>query len=466
MRHSGTYDARARELAIASGTDPDSRIPNPEKPGKTMPAWVSFREAAQKEELAAITGGETMPLRKGASPFTLNIDIGADGSDERDNVVKVTEAMNELMRIPTTVDGVVMPDACPAGVIPVGGVVATKEAIHPGFHSADICCSMAITVFQGSVDPTTILDAGMELSHFGVGGRADMPAPEWILQLFDANRFLSSLTKDANTHFGTQGDGNHFFYVGRIRSTGDIALVTHHGSRGPGASLYKKGMECAEKWRRKLSPETPREAAWIPSETDDGRDYWDALQIIRQWTKHNHYAIHNAIVARLGHGTFVERFWNEHNFIFRKPDGLFYHAKGATPAFSNWAVDATNLTLIPLNMREPILITRGMNAPNGLGFAPHGAGRNFSRTGYMKRNAHLTEAEMVAEQTKGIDARFFSGIPDVSELPDAYKDAKSVIEQINAFKLAEIVDYVDPVGSIMAGNSAWWQKKKLVDKAS
>ena len=26
-----------------------------------------------------------------------------------------------------------------------------------------------------------------------------------------------------------------------------------------------------------------------------------------------------------------ERFWNEHNFVFRKSDGLFYHAKGATP---------------------------------------------------------------------------------------------------------------------------------------
>ena len=36
-------------------------------------------------------------------------------------------------------------------------------------------------------------------------------------------------------HFGTQGDGNHFFFVGRIASTGETALVTHHGSRKPGA---------------------------------------------------------------------------------------------------------------------------------------------------------------------------------------------------------------------------------------
>lgn len=31
-----------------------------------------------------------------------------------------------------------------------------------------------------------------------------------------------------------------------------------------------------------------------------------------------------------------DRFWNEHNFVFRRSDGLFYHGKGATPAFDNW----------------------------------------------------------------------------------------------------------------------------------
>ena len=45
-----------------------------------------------------------------------------------------------------------------------------------------------------------------------------------------------------------------------------------------------------------------------------------------------------------------DRFWNEHNFVFRKSDGLFYHAKGATPAFADYAADTNGLTLIPLNM--------------------------------------------------------------------------------------------------------------------
>jgi tRNA-splicing ligase RtcB (3'-phosphate/5'-hydroxy nucleic acid ligase) len=354
-----------------------------------------------------------------------------------------------------------MPDACPsgrlAGTIPVGGVIAAKEAIHPGMHSADICCSMACSIFDRGVDPVAMLDAGMKISHFGGGGRPyshAMRAPESLLAQFEANRLLATMTDAAARHFGTQGDGNHFFFVGTLTSTEQIALVTHHGSRRPGALLYKSGMAIAEDYRRRISPETAPHNAWIPSETEDGRLYWDALQIIRSWTKKNHFAIHDAVADFLGHKV-KGRFWNEHNFVFRKSDGLFYHAKGATPAWSGFAADDSGVTLIPLNMAEPILIARGLDAGNGLGFAPHGAGRNFSRAAYKRLHAGRTDAEVVAEQTGGIDARFFSGVPDVSELPGAYKNAQTVRRQIADYGLAEIVDTIDPIGSIMAGD---WQR--------
>ena len=104
---------------------------------------------------------------------------------------------------------------------------------------------------------------------------------------------------------------------------------------------------------------------------------------------------------------------------------------------------------------------------SGLGFAPHGAGRNFSRSAYMRRHAGRTETEIVAEQTKGIDARFFCGIPDVSELPGAYKSAAVVRRQIAEYGLAEVVDTIDPIGSIMAGDwqrNAPWRRKKAKSK--
>jgi len=126
-----------------------------------------------------------------------------------------------------------------------------------------------------------------------------------------------------------------------------------------------------------------KQNAWIPADTEDGKAYWDALQLIRKWTKANHNAIHQGVVER-SNAQVGERFWNEHNFVFKRDD-LYYHGKGATPAWSDYASDATGLTLVPLNMAEPVLVVRGKDADHSLGFAPHGAGRNFSRSEHKRR---------------------------------------------------------------------------------
>ncbi len=222
-------------------------------------------------------------------------------------------------------------------------------------------------------------------------------------------------------------------------------------------------MAVAERYRQRLSPETPKHNAWIPSETTEGESYWAALQTIRAWTKASHFAIHDLVSSAIGLRP-RDQFWNEHNFVFRKSDGLFYHAKGATPAWDGFADDSSGLTLIPLNMAQPVLIARGKDAPNALGFAPHGAGRNFSRTAYMRLHSGKSEAEMIAEQAPGIDVRYFCGVPDVSELPLAYKNAAAVQRQIAEYGLAEIVDTIEPYGNIMAGDwqrDAPWKKKRV-----
>lgn len=400
--------------------------------------------------------------RSGEVPFHVNIE--AAHPDEEANIAKVRETMTELMRVPTIEAGAIMPDACPAGpvgTIPVGGVAAARNAIHPGMHSADICCSVMITDL-GDVDPKAVLDAAQSVTHFGPGGRPEADhwgAPKEIAEAMRENPFSGGekCTRMVQTHFGTQGDGNHFLFVGRSRMTGRTAMVTHHGSRGPGAMVYKAGMSVAERYRQELSPETPKQNAWIPADTDDGRAYWEALQLIRAWTKANHIAIHDRAAAAAG-AEAHDRFWNEHNFVFQR-DGLFYHGKGATPAWNGFAADATGLTLIPLNMAQPVLVVRGKDARHGLGFSPHGAGRNFSRSEHKRRMGRMTPDQALKAETKGLDVRFHAGGVDASELPSSYKNADAVVRQIRSFGLAEIEDYLDPYGCIMAGDiPPFWQK--------
>ena len=418
------------------------------------------------EAALALAPAPRMKLRNaGATEIFMNIDAG-DNDIEKENVRKVGETMQEVMRTPGIQAGAIMPDACPAGplgTIPVGGIVAS-EYIHPGMHSADICCSVAISVL-GDVDPESVLNAVEAITHFGPGGRAR--GAQWamskeLVSSFDNNAYLKTLKSVATEHMGTQGDGNHFAFVGTLKSTGQTALVTHHGSRAPGARLYKAGMRDAIKHTTKVASDVKKQNAWIDPDTREGEEYWDALQIIRQWTKENHDNIHDRVADAIK-AKAVDRFWNEHNFVFRKSDGLFYHAKGATPAFDGWAHDATELTLIPLNMAQPILITKGANALHGLGFSPHGAGRNTSRTFHKKSLGGMSDQEVFDTETAGIDARFFMKNIDVSELPSAYKDADTVRAQIDQYKLATIVDEVVPYGSIMAGDwerDAPWKKKR------
>ncbi len=451
--------------------------------GRWYPAAIVAAEALRanggdemqvRSAIDALAPPPPMRLRaRGEVPFFANIAPEVDGDAE--NIAKVSEHMAELMRLPSARTGALMPDACPSGhepgTIPVGGVVATEGTIHPGMHSADICCSLALSSFGPDADMKAILDAGMALSHFGMGGRErgrQWPPPADVMADAERNTFLRPHLCAMQEQFGTQGDGNHFFFVGRSAGTNAVTLVTHHGSRKPGALLYRDGMKAAEAHRREVAPGVGSHNAFLPADTAIGDSYWDALQVIRRWTKASHLAIHDAVAGalslRVGH-----RFWNEHNFVFRKPDGLFYHAKGSTPAYRGFAADDDGLTLIPLNMAQPVLVTEGCDAPHALGFAPHGAGRNMSRTAYLKANAGRTPEQLFAEQAPGIDARAFCGVQDVSELPGAYKDAATVRRQIAAYGLAKVVDTIEPHGCIMAGDwqhDAPWRQRRERKKAA
>jgi RNA-splicing ligase RtcB len=222
--------------------------------------------------------------------------------------------------------------------------------------------------------------------------------------------------------------------------------------------LYK-----AQQFRTELSPSSNAKHPWIPFDTKEGRDYWEALQIVREWTKLNHTILHDLVRLKVFKTIDVETFWNEHNFVFKKDD-LFYHAKGATPLDDIFVPDSYNgLRLIPMNMRDGILIVKGETTHTNLGFANHGAGRLMSRTEYTKKAlANKTGHELFLEETAGLDIRFFTGKMDISELPGAYKSAETIQKQMKQFGLGEVVDMIKPYGCIMCGhdNRSWKHRKR------
>ncbi len=443
-------------------------------------------------------------LRLRDAPLGFGEAIEATGPEDENNIQAVRRFMRQLLKSPVIEAGAVMPDACPAGAaeatIPVGGAIAVKNAIIPSAHSADICCSMYATVFRCEKDTGQMLDSLMASTRFGVGGRKPqdlVPHPVVEESVWD-NKFLNGLQHHAAIHMADQGDGNHFAYIGKLTPGPDLVnvlskqgydevakplhdagnpeagfyvLVTHHGSRGLGAQVYKRGQKAALKETARVAENIPKAAAWLDATSDVGQEYWEALQYVGRWTKANHQSIHHRFLERVEAAKITE-FGNEHNFVWRRGD-IFLHGKGATPAWKD-AEGRPLLGLIPLNMAAPILMTLGRDNETYLSFCPHGAGRNRSRTAtlrdFRKKDGSLDEdliARTIAKTTKGLDIRWFYGRADLSETPVAYKSATQVREQIDRFELADVVAQIEPLGCIMAGDTGpkpWEREKDLTPK--
>lgn len=444
------------------------------------------------------------------APASFSEAIAATCELDEQNIAAVRRFMNQLLRTPVIERGAIMPDACPAGAaeatIPVGGAISVRNAILPAAHSADICCSMYASIFECGESTATMLDAIVASTRFGFGGRREedrVPHPVLAESVW-SNPFLKGLEEYAAMHLADQGDGNHFAYLGKLRATraliealtraghdtiaralhdraGDrlddtdgatfYTLVTHHGSRGLGAQVYKRGHKAAIKETARVARNIPKAAAWLDTTSEIGADYWDALQYIGRWTRANHEAIHTRFLERSG-AEKVTDFGNEHNFVWQRGD-RFLHGKGATPAWNDEA-GRPLLGLIPLNMAAPILVTLGRDNDEFLSFAPHGAGRNRSRTATMrifrKANGETDEnavSRAIDEATRGLDIRWYYGRGDLTESPLGYKPAAQVRAQIEQFELADIVAEITPLGCLMAGDGGpqpWRRKDHLSPK--
>src|SRR4051812_45933501 len=151
--------------------------------------------------------------------------IEAETPEEAANVALARQRMTELLHVPVVKRGVIMPDACPSGsghaLIPVGGGIEVENAIIPGAHSSDICCSMFATFFPANHPVGEMMDQLQKTTHFGPGGRPR--GHQWTSTVIEQpvwdNPFLTGLRSRAQDFLGTQGDGNHFAFIGRIQFT-------------------------------------------------------------------------------------------------------------------------------------------------------------------------------------------------------------------------------------------------------
>ncbi len=340
--------------------------------------------------------------------------------------------MHNALRLPSAVRGALMPDAHQGYGLPIGGVLATEGTVIPYGVGVDIACRMKLTVLDL---PCALLDeqpgvlerALLRETQFGTGKTLPERADHDVL---DAGRWeltplVRGLREKAAGQLGTSGSGNHFVEFGRLDLAADdlglaagsyLALLSHSGSRGPGAQIAGHYTRIA----RALHPELPKELsylAWLDLDSEAGQEYWSAMNLMGAFAAASHEVIHARIARALRTGVLAD-IENHHNFAWiERHDGrdVVVHRKGATPA------GAGVLGVIPGSMATPGFVVRGRGSAAGLDSASHGAGRVMSRTAARKRFTWkevrpLLEAAGVTLLSAGID-----------ENPLVYKDINEVI---------------------------------------
>jgi tRNA-splicing ligase RtcB len=386
------------------------------------------------------------------------------------------ESLNQMARacrLPVAAAGALMPDAHVGYGLPIGGVLATRGAVVPYAVGVDIACRMRMSVLDL---PPSMLESDAERekleqaiereTRFGVGASFSRKREHKVLESDWRVSHITLKNKDkAWAQLGTSGSGNHFVEFGVLtiteedvaRRTGAaaeadsgfgsgwrfalpagryLALLSHSGSRGTGASVC----DYYSKLAMGQHPELPKDLsylAWLDLNSQAGQEYWNAMNLMGEYAAANHECIHRHVVRALG-AEAVAYVENHHNFAWKEehtlPDGtrdeLIVHRKGATPAGDGI------LGVIPGSMATPGFIVRGRGSEESLKSASHGAGRVMSRTkakqtfawGNVKRE--LADAG-VRVMSAGLD-----------EVPGVYKDIHQVMAQQR--DLVDVIGRFDP----------------------
>ncbi|GGJ31574.1 RtcB family protein [Deinococcus roseus] len=367
----------------------------------------------------------------------------------RENIEESAFAqMVNVMSLAPTVAGAMMPDAHLGYGMPIGGVAGLENAVSPAMIGYDIACRVRISVFDELSGKKTLKNEKLRKillnnTRFGAGeGWSKNEAPDHAVlddPRWNSIAIAKQLKDRARIQIGTSGSGNHFVEFGILTleefsqelglDAGEyLALMSHSGSRGVGHKIATEYMKRAEKNLPNL--DLPYKAlAWLDLNTEDGQEYWEAMNLMGDYASANHHIIHERIAEDLG-SEIISHVENHHNFAWKEQHNgkeLIVHRKGATPAA------AGQLGVIPGSMTQPAYIVVGKGEEKSLASASHGAGRKIGRRA----------AERTYEQKDLIKAAKDAGVEvigaGVDEGPYCYKDVATV--------MAAQKDLVKPIAS-------------------
>jgi tRNA-splicing ligase RtcB len=343
-----------------------------------------------------------------------------------------------------------MPDAHLGRGSTVGSVIPTVGAIMPAAVGVDIGCGMAALRTQftmADVDARVAGGASLNALHAEISKAVPLSAG-------GANQEIRGSARDRverleelpgieqaevalphwRSQLGSLGSGNHFIEVS-VDEENRVWLFLHSGSRGVGNRLAGKHIKIAQDVCAAAGVVLPnRDLAFLTEGTTEFDSYIEALNWAQEYALFNREEMMDRVLecfaAFMGDEPVAvsESVGCHHNYTVRENHfgrTVWLSRKGAISA------KAGELGLIPGSMGDKSYVVRGLGNVDALCSAPHGAGRNFSRTAAKKRFTREDLNQRMEGKVWGESDAF------LDEHPDAYKDIDVVMA--DAADLIEVV---------------------------
>jgi tRNA-splicing ligase RtcB len=340
-----------------------------------------------------------------------------------------------------------MPDAHLGKGACVGLGLPTERALIPAAVGVDIGCGMMAVRLD--VRYEDFIQAGdLRALHAAISGAIPLSAGKYNAEIMrnhttdriadlEATAGVGDAEKIApnwRLQLGSLGSGNHFIEL-CTDEDGFVWLFLHSGSRGVGNKLAMKHIKVAQKLMEKwwITLEDP-DLAYLVEGTHEFSDYYRCLKWAQKFAHLNREEMMDRVkyeVMRwLGKSYLMcsDEVNCHHNYTEKERHfgrDVWMSRKGA--------IDASEgvMGLIPGSMGDRSYVVRGRGHRLALNTAPHGAGRNYSRSAARKT---FTRADL-DERMQGIVWGNSDAFLD--EHPLAYKPIDEVME--DAAEMVEII---------------------------
>ena len=329
----------------------------------------------------------------------------------------------------------VMPDVHPGKVGTIGLTMTVGDSILPSLVGVDIGCGMTMAKVKTKGIQFQQLDSVIR-EEVPVGPRIREKEHKYAdrIDLSELKCAKSINARKASRSVGTLGGGNHFIEVDKDEE-GNVYLVVHSGSRHLGMEVADYYLRTGQKeMQMKKQGYASYEMTCLTGQLME--DYLHDIEIIQEFARFNRDAIIDSIVGGMK-WKIEESFTCIHNYV---------DFSGEKPILRKGAISAKEgeKVIIPINMRDGIILGTGLGNVDWNCSAPHGAGRIY-------RRSEVAEHHTVSDFKKAMDGIYSICInkDTLDESPFAYRGIDDIAAVIG--ETVRIDKIIKPVYNYKAG---------------